>query len=97
MNYNRGCYKQPNLSGCNIGMKYADYHKTPVCNIQNSCYDKKDSYSAEMNYKLGMVYSPYQEWQNLYPAEKGFVVGTIFEELNKPFCGYKCNKGGSCL
>ncbi|MBQ7968326.1 MAG: spore coat associated protein CotJA [Clostridia bacterium] len=50
-----------------------------------------------MNYKLGMVYSPYQNWQNLYPCDKGFTEGTIFMELNKPFEGYKNGKGGCCL
>ncbi len=97
MNYNRGCYRQPNLSGCNVGKKYADFHKTPLCNANISNSARNYNNSAEMNYKLGMVYAPYQEWQNIYPIEKGFEYGTIFEELNKPFYGYKSNKGGCCL
>ena len=41
---------------------------------------------------LAMAYVPWQEWRNLYSAEKGFCRGTIFEELDKPFLG----KGGCC-
>lgn len=36
---------------------------------------------------LAMAYVPWQTWRKIYPAEKGFQCGTIFEELNKPFMG----------
>ena len=42
---------------------------------------------------LAMVYSPYQNWQNLYELEPGFCAGTIFKELDKPFVG--CRNGGT--
>ncbi|MCB7081387.1 spore coat associated protein CotJA [bacterium 210928-DFI.3.100] len=38
-----------------------------------------------------MAYVPWQEWRSLYEVEKGFQCGTIFAELNLPFCW----KGGS--
>lgn len=41
---------------------------------------------------LAMAYVPWQEWQSLYDAEKGFACGTLFQELNKPFRGM----GGCC-
>lgn len=41
---------------------------------------------------IAMAYVPWQEFKNLYPAEKGLCRGTIFEELDKPFEG----KGGCC-
>ena len=50
---------------------------------------------GEFNYSLAMVYSPYQQFQNLYCEEEGFVAGTIFKELDKPFYGPRCN-GGMC-
>ena len=50
---------------------------------------------SEFNYSLAMVYSPEQIWQNLYTEEEGFVAGTIFKELDKPFYGQKCH-GGAC-
>jgi hypothetical protein len=31
--------------------------------------------------------TPWQKWQNIYDAEKGFCNGTIFQELNLPFFG----------
>ena len=35
---------------------------------------------------VGMAYVPWQEWRSLYEVEKGFRCGTIFAELNLPFC-----------
>ena len=92
MNYNRGCYRQP--------MPYrnresiSDYMRGQGRRTDNEHYDSCDK--KDMNYKLGMVYSPYQEWQNIYDSDKGFDNGTIFAELDKPFLGYKCNRG-NCL
>ena len=40
---------------------------------------------------IAMAYVPWQEWRSLYEVEKGFRCGTIFAELNLPFCW----KGGS--
>ncbi|MBR7181995.1 MAG: spore coat associated protein CotJA [Clostridia bacterium] len=34
-----------------------------------------------------MVYSPLQEFDNLYCPEEGLCAGTIFKELEKPFWG----------
>ena len=42
---------------------------------------------------LAMVYSPYQEWHELYDLESGFCQGTIFKELDKPFLGAARNGG----
>lgn len=41
---------------------------------------------------IAMAYVPWQEWRNLYPAEKALCRGTIFEELDKQFLGI----GGCC-
>ena len=96
MNYTRGCYHQPNMSATNRGKNHPDVRRMPTYPRMNG-YCGTNDHDNDMNYKLGMVYSPYQEWQNLYPSDKGFTEGTIFMELNKPFEGYKYNKGGSCL
>lgn len=58
----------------------------PVC-----CDGKYDELSGM---PLAMAYVPWQEWQNIYEAEKGFHRGTIFEELDKPFKGIMM--GGCC-
>lgn len=36
---------------------------------------------------LAMVYSPLQEFDNLYEPEKALCAGTLFKELEKPFWG----------
>ncbi|MBQ4136209.1 MAG: spore coat associated protein CotJA [Clostridia bacterium] len=42
-----------------------------------------------------MVYSPMQEFDNIYDIDKGFKTGTIFSELDLPFNGRSlANKGG---
>lgn len=91
MNYNVGCYRQPTPTGCRPGMRRNE--RIPLRNIQTPNYNL--SATCETNYKLAMVYSPYQEWQNIYSGEKAMEAGTIFAELDKPFLGYKCG-GGAC-
>lgn len=41
---------------------------------------------------LAMAYVPWQEWGNLYELDKAFMIGTIFEDLSKPFRG-----AGGCV
>ena len=36
---------------------------------------------------IAMAYVPWQTWRNVYDAEKGLCRGTIFQELDLPFCG----------
>ena len=48
------------------------------------------------SYPLAMVYSPIQEWKNLYDNELGLARGTIFKELELPFRGAWNDGKGSC-
>ena len=78
-----GCMRQnppamPQVGGCPL----------PTENICNPDMDHGDL--ADMS--LAMAYVPWQEWRNIYKAEKAFQRGTIFEELDKPFRGM----GGVC-
>ena len=78
-----GCMRQnppamPQIGGCPL----------PTENICNPDMDHGDL--ADMS--LAMAYVPWQEWRNIYKAEKAFQRGTIFEELDKPFRGM----GGVC-
>lgn len=59
-----------------------------------ACCSNTDEYDEINGMPLAMAYVPWQEWQNIYEAEKGFHCGTIFEELNKPFKGIMM--GGCC-
>ncbi len=42
---------------------------------------------------LAMVYAPDQAWQELYEGEEALEAGTLFRELNFPFCP-GCRKSG---
>ena len=70
-----------------FGQTHSDTCQTksePTCPV---CRDTRTTYDELAGMPLAMAYVPWQEWQNIYEAEKGFHCGTIFEELNKPFCG----------
>ncbi|MCD8010286.1 MAG: spore coat associated protein CotJA [Lachnospiraceae bacterium] len=41
-------------------------------------------------FPVGMTYVPWQTWQNLYEAEYGFQVGTIFGDLDYPWEVGRC-------
>lgn len=42
--------------------------------------------------RVGMAYVPMQNWKEVYDREEGFLNGTIFPDLNKPFKGGNCNE-----
>lgn len=59
-----------------------DYH---TC-----CKETHKSEDCLSHFEIAMAYVPWQNWNCPYPVEKGLHCGTIFKELDKPFCG----KGG---
>lgn len=65
----------------NNAMAYNNYRQSPTCAVERT---EKDGLE---DMPLAMAYVPWQRWQNIYDAEKGFCNGTIFQELNLPFCG----------
>ena len=65
----------------NNAMAYTNVRQTPVCVVEK--VKKDDLYGMP----LAMAYVPWQKWQNIYDAEKGFCRGTIFQELDLPFFG----------
>ena len=62
----------------NNAMAYNSYRQTMPCTKK---YDKYE------DMVLAMAYVQWQKWQKIYDAEKGFCRGTIFQELDLPFCG----------
>ena len=62
--------------------------------VEKPCGCGGDNGYTEHDFVPAMAYVPWQEWQNIYEAEKGFHKGTIFEELDKPFRGI--GMGGCC-
>ena len=76
-NHSNGCH----VGGSNRTMPPSVSPSTPsrpCCNIYD--HDKLSGLS------IAMAYVPWQEWRSLYEVEKGFQCGTIFAELNLPFC-----------
>lgn len=65
----------------NNAMAYNNYRQSNAHIVDD---DKRDN-MADM--PLAMAYVPWQRWQNIYDAEKGFCRGTIFQELDLPFYG----------
>ena len=65
----------------NSAMTYNNYRQTPACVVEKTVQDRLE------DMPLAMAYVPWQRWQNIYDAEKGFCNGTIFQELNLPFFG----------
>ena len=85
--YNResscGCDRQTDRSQKpDRMMDRRDYFSEMLC---------KNTFSLE-NMPLAMAYVPWQKWQNIFEADKGFHCGTIFQELHKPFE----HAGGGC-
>ena len=54
---------------------------------------------GETERPIGMVYGVEQKFYRLYEPELSLEIGTIFEELNKPFypTGCKSKNGEGCL
>jgi len=62
----------------------------PVCNIET---DRRKTWGLS-GYPLAMVYSPLQEFRELYDLDTALMQGTIFKELDLPFMGVTVTKGG---
>lgn len=89
MNMRRGNCRMPSgaaQNSCQTARESVRQDASIVC-----CNDKGD-YDELHGMPLAMAYVPWQEWRDIYEADKGFCHGTIFKELNKPFRG----KGGCC-
>lgn len=58
----------------------------------NGDTDYRMNYGREQRQgaSLAMVYSPMQEWQELYDAETALQKGTLFKELFMPFAPEEC-------
>ena len=84
-------YHQNNC-GCRQTTDYGRYSSTQYVSRPQAtpCCDREDSLDGM---PLAMAYVPWQIWQRIYEAVKGFCRGTIFEELDKPFHGMGgCNR-----
>lgn len=84
------CSPQKNMT-CSQPAPEPRCQERPVsCAPQNNCgcamsWNSKD-------FPIAMGYVPMQKWSRPMNLCQGLQYGTIFEDLNKPFCG----KGGVC-
>ena len=70
----------------NSAMPYNNYRQnmvSPIDHLPNDCM---------RHMVLAMAYVPWQRFGQTYDLSKALCVGTIFPELDKPFCG----KRGVC-
>ena len=63
-----------------------------ACNLTG---DRRKSWGL-VGYPLAMVYSPVQEFHNMYEIDVALHQGTVFKELDLPFMGMSVTKGGTC-
>ena len=65
----------------------------PVC--EKNEIENAVSYCSDSDYlSLASVYPVNQCWRDIVDGNEGFMRGTIFCELYKPFKGDKCKNGG---
>lgn len=59
----------------------------------SSCSYKQEKEVLKLDsMPLAMTYVPWQKWQNIYKPENALCAGTIFQELDLPFTGRRCQK-----
>ena len=59
----------------------------------SSCSYKQEKEVLKLDsMPLAMTYVPWQKWQNIYKPEIALYAGTIFQELDLPFTGRRCQK-----
>lgn len=85
-NYRTNDYMRRNQCGRSMNMPPAK--REPECNAYAEMHTADCCVHDLLNgMPIAMSYVPWQEWHDIYPAEKALCRGTIFEELDKPFLG----------
>ncbi len=69
-----GCQEQRDNRGC-------------MTQANNCTYKRQKGYLEESDsYPIGMSYTPWQSWKCTYDGHRALMSGTIFPELDNPFC-----------
>lgn len=72
-----------------VSMNYTDRGRMPYGRCGRS-FDSSDKCNQSYNeFPIAMAYVPWQKWRNIYEPCKALQIGTIFEELDKPFLGMR--------
>ena len=87
MPYNVGC-------GNSYNGNYRNAAQMQVANVEQRTVSTEcctlateSKHAWDNNMVLAMAYVKWQKWHKIYDAEKALRHGTIFEELDFPFCG----------
>ena len=81
-----------NQHSCGCGYNYRrSTQKEPVRQSRPAMSCSRSGIQDQRQYPLAMAYVPMQMWSQPLSPCKGLQLGTIFADLNKPFCG----KGGA--
>lgn len=92
-------YGSPSCQRAPMGNEFSPNHNR--MNVSCSIPKTNDSTSKSVYYDdpmeqlgesfpVGMSYTPWQQWKDIYPTNIALVEGTIFMELNKEFIGVRC-------
>ncbi len=78
-----------------IGNRLCDgtLRETDQSKDMNGCGRDDDGWGLR-SHPLAMIYSPLQEFREIYAPDVALQRGTMFTELDLPFEGYKGSKGG---
>ncbi len=88
------CTNIPNKESCGCGSCPLTESKSCDCHDSHSEHMKgsprnpsflSDKRGMHEHMPIAMAYVPWQCFRDIYCIEKGFMAGTIFEELDKPF------------
>lgn len=75
-----GCNREERREEKPCGCDREERRKEKSCDCDREKHREKDSFA------LGMAYVPWQSWNHTYDAHRALMSGTIFPELDKPFC-----------
>lgn len=64
----------------------------PMQEAHCSVCEQNKQKSEISQFPIAMAYVPWQSFETTYPLCEGFMVGTIFPELNLPFERGRCQK-----
>lgn len=82
---NKKCSPNPPLRNEKESCDCHDSHSERMKGSPRNPSFVSDKREMHEHMPIGMAYVPWQCFRDIYCIEKGFMVGTIFEELDKPF------------
>ena len=87
------------MCGCNVNDSHRDHLDEQPRYVRCGCGEPLASKTYGLRDRpLANVYSPLQDWTEIYDLDTAFKRGTVFKQLDFPFEGDVCDgrKGGGC-